>query len=160
MATMFGMASVNQVRGVLPEEAILMRLRASGISHGHDCSRRSNFVRGPARLNVWGRGGKHQIDAIADLRIGQPFSNPQRLLVEARAYSNERKVGLPIVRGAVGVLKDVSEFWVKNRPDQPAASRYHYQFAIFTTSEFTGDAQDYAFAHDVHLLPLRGWSSF
>jgi len=110
MATMFGMASVNQVRGVLPEEAILMRLRASGISHGHDCSRRSNFVRGPARLNVWGRGGKHQIDAIADLRIGQPFSNPQRLLVEAKAYSNERKVGLPIVRGAVGVLKDVSEF--------------------------------------------------
>src|SRR5262249_41742124 len=91
---------------------------------------------------------------------GQPFSNPQRLLVEARAYSNERKVGLPIVRGAVGVLKDVSEFWVKNRPDQPAASRNHYQFAIFTTSEFTGDAQDYAFAHDVHLLPLRGSSFF
>ena len=64
----------------------------------------------PAGLNVWGRGGKHQIDAIADLRIGQPFSNPQRLLVEAKAYSNEPKVGLPIVRGAVGVLKDVSEF--------------------------------------------------
>ena len=30
MATMFGMASVNQVRGVLLEEAILMLLRASG----------------------------------------------------------------------------------------------------------------------------------
>lgn len=154
------MASVNQVRGVLLEEAILMLLRASGYrtvtTAGHD----PTLFQGPAGLNVWGRGGKHQIDAIADLRIGQPFSNPQRLLVEAKAYSNERKVGLPVVRGAVGVLKDVSEFWVKNEPHQPAASRYHYQFAIFSTSEFSRDAQDYAFAHDVHLLPLRESSFF
>jgi len=159
-ATMFEMASVNQVRGVLLEEAILMLLRASGYRTVTTAAADPTLFEGPAGLNVRGRGGKHQIDAIADLRIGQPFSNPQRLLVEAKAYANERKVGLPVVRGAVGVLKDVSEFWVKDGPDQPAASRYHYQFAIFSTSEFTGDAQDYAFAHDVHLLPLRGSSFF
>lgn len=157
--TMFEVASVNQVRGVLLEEAILMLLRASGYRTVTTAAADPTLFEGPAGLNVRGRGGKHQIDAIADLRIGQPFSNPQRLLVEAKAYSNERKVGLPVVRGAVGVLKDVSEFWVKSGPDQPAASRYHYQFAIFSTSEFTRDAQDYAFAQDVHLLPLRG-SSF
>jgi hypothetical protein len=157
---MFEMASVNQVRAVLLEEAILKLLRASGYRTVTTAAADPTLFAGPAGLNVWGRGGKHQIDAIADLRIGQPFSNPQRLIVEAKAYSNERKVGLPVVRGAVGVLKDVSEFWVKNGPDQPAASRYHYQFAIFSTSEFTGDAQDYAFAHDVHLLPLRRSSFF
>ena len=154
------MASANQVRGVLLEEAILMLLRASGYRTVTSAAADETLFEGPAGLNVRGRGGRHQIDAIADLRIGQPFSNPQRLLVEAKAYSNERKVGLPIVRGAVGVLKDVSEFWVKDGPNQPAASRYHYQFAIFSTSEFTSDAQDYAFAHDVHLLPLRGSSFF
>jgi hypothetical protein len=149
----------HQVRGVLLEEAILMLLRASGYSTVASSRDDPTLSEGPAGMNVLGRGGNHQIDAIADLRIGQPFSNPQRLLVEAKAYAEHRKVGLPIVRGSVGVLKDVSEYWVKNGPDQPAAVRYHYQFAIFSTSEFTADAQNYAFAHDVYLLPLRD-SSF
>ena len=139
-----------------------MLLRASGYSTVSRSRGDPTLSEGPAGLNVLGRGGKHQIDAIADLRIGQPFSNPQRLLVEAKAYSEDRKVALPIVRGAVGVLKDVSEYWVTNGPDQPATARrrYHYQFAIFSTSEFTADAQSYAFAQDVYLLPLRGSSFF
>jgi hypothetical protein len=113
-----------------------------------------------AGLVVLGRGGKHQIDAIADLRIAQPFGNPQRLLVEAKAYSDGRTVGLQIIRGAVGVLKDVSEYWGRSDSDEPGAPRYHYQFAVFSTSDFSPDAQDYAFAHDVHLLPLRASSFF
>ena len=154
------MVATHQVRGVLLEEAILMLLRASGYSTVASARDDPTLCEGPAGLNVLGRGGRHQIDAIADLRIGQPFSNPQRLLVEAKAYSEDRKVGLPIVRGAVGVLKDVSEYWVAAGPGQPAASRYHYQFAVFSTSEFTADAQNYAFAHDIYLLPLRGSSFF
>lgn len=154
------MVATHQVRGVLLEEAILMLLRASGYSTVASARHDPTLSEGPAGLNVLGRGGRHQIDAIADLRIGQPFSNPQRLLVEAKAYSEDRKVGLPIVRGAVGVLKDVSEYWVAAGPGQPAASRYHYQFAVFSTSEFTADAQNYAFAHDIYLLPLRGSSFF
>jgi len=94
------------------------------------------------------------------LRIGQPFSNPQRLLVEAKSYSDHRPIGLPIVRGAVGVLKDVSEYWVARAPGRPAVNRYHYQGAIFSSSDFTSDAQDYAFAHDVYLLPLAKSSYF
>src|ERR1035438_7422677 len=163
------MVAAHQVRGVLLEEAILMLLRASGYSTvasarddptlsdgpavlnavggglvwvystGASARYDPTLSDGPAGLNVLGRGGRHQIDAIADLRIGQPFSNPQRLLVEAKAYSEDRKVTLPIVRGAVGVLKDVSEYWVAEGPGQPAASRYHYQFAVFSTSEFTAD---------------------
>lgn len=56
---------------------------------------------------VKGRGGEHQIDAIADFIVHQPFSYPQRLLVEAKCYSN--KVRLPVIRNAAGVLKDVNE---------------------------------------------------
>ena len=150
----------HQVRGVLLEEAILSLLRASGYSTVANADNDTTLQEGPTGLNVLGRGGKHQIDAIADLRIGQPFSNPQRLLVEAKAYAEDRKIGLPIVRGAIGVLKDVSEFWVANGHDQPAVKRYRYQFAIFSTSEFTHDAQRYAFAHDIYLLPLRASSFF
>jgi hypothetical protein len=124
------MAAPHQVRGVLLEEAILMLLHASGYSTVAGASDDPTLSQGPAGLNVLGRGGKHQIDAITDLRIGQPFSNPQRLLVEAKAYSEDRKVTLPIVRGAVGVLKDVSEYWVAEGPGQPAASQLFELYAV------------------------------
>src|SRR5438270_8627935 len=125
------MASANQVRGVLLEEAILALLRASAYrtvtTHAGD----PTLDHCGAGLIVLGRGGRHQIDAVADLRIAQPFTNPQRLLVEAKAYSDGRTVGLQIIRGAVGVLKDVSEYWVRSDSDEPGAPRYHYQFAVF-----------------------------
>ena len=66
----------------------------------------------------------------------------------------------PIVRGTVGVLKDVSEFWMARAPGRPAGGRYHYHAAIFSSSDFTSQAQDYAFAHDVYLLPLARSSYF
>lgn len=154
------MASSHQVRGILLEEAILMLLRAAGYRTVTEVGNDPTLGSNSAGLTVHGRGTSHQIDAIADLRIGQPFSNPQRLLVEAKSYSDHRPIGLPILRGAVGVLKDVSEFWVAKTPGQPAISRYHYQVAIFSSSEFTSDAQDYAFAHDVYLLPLARSSYF
>jgi hypothetical protein len=155
------MASPHQVRGVLLEEAVLMLLRAAGYrtvtEKGTDPTLDDSS---PAGLTVAGRGARHQIDAIADLRIGQPFSNQQRLLVEAKSYADNRKIGLPIVRGTVGVLKDVSEFWVSQGSGRPATGRYHYQAAIFSSSDFTSDAQNYAFAHDIYLLPLARSSYF
>lgn len=148
------MASKHQVRGLLLEEAILALLRAAGYRTvtqvGSDPTLRSSA----AGLTVRGRGASHQIDAIADLRVGLPFSNPQRLLVEAKAYADYRPIGLAIVRGVVGVLKDVSEYWIAKSATAPAVNRYHYQAAIFSTSDFTTDAQEYAYAHDVYLVPL------
>lgn len=137
-----------------------MLLRAAGYRTVTEVGTDPTLSTCSAGLTVQGRGTCHQIDAIADLRIGQPFSNPQRLLVEAKSYSDHRPIGLPIVRGAVGVLKDVSEFWVARAPGRPAVNRYHYQGAIFSSSDFTADAQDYAFAHDVYLLPLARSSYF
>lgn len=154
------MASKHQVRGVLLEEVVLMLLRAAGYRTVSDGQGDPTLGTSAAGLKVAGRGAWHQIDAIADLRVGQPFSYPQRLLVEAKSYADYRTIGLPIVRGTVGVLKDVSEYWVAQAPNRPPAGRYHYQAAIFSSSDFTKDAQDYAFAHDIHLLPLARSSFF
>ncbi len=137
-----------------------MLLRASGYRTVTDPVGDPTLGTSGAGLTVAGRGAWHQIDAIADLRIGQPFSYPQRLLVEAKSYADYRTIGLPIVRGSVGVLKDVSEYWVAQAPNRPSAGRYHYQVAIFSSSDFTKEAQDYAFAHDIHLLPLARSSFF
>lgn len=137
-----------------------MLLRASGYRTVMDGQGDPTLGTSAAGLTVAGRGAWHQIDAIADLRVGQPFSYPQRLLVEAKSYADHRTIGLPIVRGSVGVLKDVSEYWVAQAPNRPPAGRYHYQVAIFSSSDFTREAQDYAFAHDIHLLPLARSSFF
>jgi hypothetical protein len=107
-----------------------------------------------AGLLVRGRGTSHQIDAIADFSLHPPFSHPQRLLVEAKCFEPRQRVGLSIVRGALGTLKDVEEFWV-SLPAGPPKPRYHYQYdAIFSASGYTENAQCYAFAQDIYLIPL------
>jgi hypothetical protein len=71
-----------------------------------------------------------------------------RLLVEAKSIS--RRVGVDVVRSAHGVISDVSQFWVGSRP-----ARYCYQYAVFADTEFSERAQDFAFAHNIYLLPLQ-----
>ena len=104
---------VTQVRGMLFEEAVLFLLRRTGYqtidAKNGDPTLDDTH---PAGIAVVGRGARHQIDAIADYTIGQPFSRPVRLLVEAKCFTNKKPVGLEVMRNAVGVMKDVSEFWV------------------------------------------------
>ena len=155
------MPTVAQIHGMLLEEALLHLLRFSGyrpvMSNGADPTLRQ----GTAGLEVLGRGEHHQIDAIADFTIPQPFVNPARLLIEAKF--KDSAVGIEIVRNAVGVLKDVSEYWVTPAlaGRGPAAARprqqprYHYQYALLASSGFTENAQRYAVAHDVYLIPFE-----
>lgn len=109
----------------------------------------SNMRRGSAGLEHAGRAVWHQIDAIADYLVVPPFTHPARLLVEAKAYSS-KSIDVGITRNAVGVLKDISE--VHTRAAHP--TRFHYQYAIASTTPFTAMAKDYAFAHDVYLIEL------
>lgn len=147
----------SQVRGMLLEEALLYLLRVSGYQtvDRNVVFQDPTLFNGRAGLEVKGRGGRHQIDAIADFRISHPFSHPQRLLVEAKCNRVSSVVGLEIIRNAVGVLKDVGERWVpidsKKRTDK---KRYHYQYAIFSASGYTAEAKMYAFAQDIYLIPL------
>ena len=155
------MAKITHIRGMLLEEAILHLLRGTGYSTVESVGTDPTLKLGPAGLEVIGRGSSHQIDAIADFLIAQPFSNPQRLLVEAKCYSPGNPVDLPIARNAVGVLKDVSEFWVTAGAGTPVPKkRYHYQYALFSASTYTERAERYAFAHDIYLIPLAGSAFF
>lgn len=142
------------LQGMLLEEGILYLLRSSGYTTVTEPDNVTTHRAFGGALQVRGRGGDHQIDAIADFTVTPPFTNPQRLIVEAKCYAR-KEIGLDVVRNGVGVLKDVSEFWAAPDEASVAKRRYHYQYAIFSASEFSLPAQRYAYAHDVHLLPLR-----
>lgn len=148
------MPTIEHVRGMLLEEALLHLLRHSGYRTIQAAGADPTLGQNGAGLVVKGRGAEHQVDAIADFELPQPFTNPQRLLVEAKCFSGGEKTGLPIVRNAVGVLKDVSEYWVSRDPTTPARRRFHYQYAIFSATPFTSNAERYAFAQDIYLIPL------
>jgi len=145
----------QQLKGMLLEEAILYLLRTSGYNPILHARGDPTLNLGKSGLEVKGRGTEHQIDAIADFKLAPPFSNPQRLLIEAKFLKS--KTDLSIIRNAAGVLKDVSENWVVDKVvgKDIAKKRYHYLYAIFSVSDFTKNAQDYAYAQDIYLLPLR-----
>jgi len=145
------MASIRQIQGMLLEEALLHLLRFCGYQPVTDPGTDPILRRGSAGLEVMGRGERHQIDAIADFIVPQPFANPSRLLIEAKFRADA--AGIDVVRNAVGVLKDVSEF---RGPQEPAAAtpRYHYQYAILASAGFSKPAQRYASAQDVYLIPF------
>jgi hypothetical protein len=149
------MPKISQIRGMLLEEALLYLLRVSGyrtIEQVDDAD--LTLQLGPAGLEVKGRGSVHQIDAIADYIVAHPFSHPQRLLVEAKCYKVNSKTGIEVMRNAIGVLKDVGEFWVSRGKNGPFKKRYHYQYALFSASDYTADAEAYAYAQDIYLIPL------
>ncbi|NQU47074.1 MAG: restriction endonuclease [Planctomycetes bacterium] len=145
----------NQIAGAALEEAVLAMLGASGFLALKDTSGDPTINPHKPAVTIRGRGAEHQIDAVADPIIDYAFSSPARLLIEAKAYREDRTVPLNVVRNAVGTIKDLSEFWGQSGPDDSETRRYHYRYAIFSTSKFSKPAQEYAFAQDVYLLPLR-----
>ena len=147
------MATIYAIKALLLEEVLLNLLKDSGYITVNKIDRDKTLKKGHSGIEVKGRGWNHQIDAIADFAIAPPFSYPIRLLLEAKFY--QKNIGIDIIRNAVGVLKDVEEFWVSNNSEKIAKPRYHYQYAIFTSSKFTFPAQQYAFAQDIYLIKLE-----
>lgn len=148
-------ANIGQIHSMLLEEALLYLLEVSGYRTVESAvvngKRDPTLQDSPAGLEVLGRGGVHQIDTVADLVIAQPFSSPQRLLLEAKFRT--QKTGIDAIRNAIGILKDINEYWVF-RDKLPPKAQYHYQYAIFSTSSYTSVAEKYAYAHDIYLIPL------
>ncbi|MBE9001387.1 hypothetical protein IQ274_25010 [Nostoc sp. LEGE 12447] len=149
------MSTISQIRGMLLEEALLHLLKISGYITVEKASTDDPTLRnGHSGLEVLGRGGQHQIDAVADFAIAHPFSHPQRLLIEAKCYSDDKTcVGIEVIRNAVGVLKDVEEHWFSIN-GVLIKKRYHYQYAVFSATGYTDPAERYAFAQDIYLIPL------
>lgn len=143
----------EQLTGMLLEEAVLYLLEASGYTPVTEILSDPTLRQGRNGLEVQGRGGKHQIDAIADFAIQQPFMHPLRLLVEAKFQQDP--VGIEVMRNAVGVLQDVDKYWDYER-HQEIESRYSYQYAVLSASGYNGNAKTYALVHGIYLIPLDG----
>jgi hypothetical protein len=155
------MATISGIRGMLLEEALLFLLKETGYKTIENPSSEPELLHlGPSGMELNGRGGKHQIDAIADFYITPPFSNKLRLLLEAKCFAPGEPVGIEIIRNAIGVLKDVNEFWVTRSQGVPAKNRYHYQYAIFSSSGYTKNAEKFAYAHDIYLINLNSNAYF
>jgi hypothetical protein len=103
---------------------------------------------------IRGRGAWHQIDAYGYLTYPIPFVYPIRLLSEAKCYKKGKKVDLPAVRNFVGVIKDVSEYYIVNDDKTHDSRRFTDVGCIFSSSPFTEDAQNYAWAHSIKLVPF------
>lgn len=108
-------------------------------------------------LNIKGCGGFHQFDTLGKFKITPPFMYPLRLFVEAKFYDSI-KVGIDKVRMAVGILEDVNINYstIDMTEKELAKEQYQYQYAIFSTSGFTEDAQCFAIAYKIHLIDLTG----
>ena len=151
------MATINQIRGMLLEEAVLQLLRTAGYDVVNSAGNDPTLQEGRSGMEIADRGCWHQADALADFNVNPPFSNPNRLIVEAKCYQLNKPVRLSVVRGCVGVLKDVSEWWFPPASIQDTASkgRFHYQYAVFSASGFSREAERYAFAQDIYLIPYQ-----
>jgi hypothetical protein len=103
------------------------------------------------KRTIRGRGAWHQIDAYGYLTFPTPFVYPIRLLSEAKCYKG-KKVDLPAVRNFVGVVKDISEYYIVNDDGTHDSERFTDVGCIFSRSPFTEDAQNYAWAHSIKLV--------
>lgn len=151
------MLNASTVGGYVLEEVLAKLLADNGYSLLTDDDQDpEHLLRGKHGLLVRGRGADHQADGLGDLLVPIPFSLPVRLFAEAKNRAS--KTGLDSVRNALGVVSDVNQF----QPPQTGlkqwrgGSTYHYRYSLFSTSGFTGPAQDFALAHQVSLIDLSG----
>lgn len=154
-----GVLKTPQVKGVLLEEFVLRLLANAGYRLLDDGENSSDIKKESGGLYLQGRGDWHQTDALVAYDYTPAFIYPIRLIVEAKAYStsssNNGKVGLNIIRNAVGILKDVNENYFSfsdTNTTEHKIKRFNYTYAIFSLNGFTENAQRYAIAHQIFLI--------
>jgi Restriction endonuclease len=151
------MITPEALRGYVLEELLARLLRTSGyrllVSAKQDAEA---LMQGKHGLLVRGRGANHQADVLGELVLPTPFSLPVRLFVEAKY--RHRRVGLQEVRNAHGVVHDINEQYASAaaRRHTVPMRRYQYQYALFSATGFSRDAQQYALAHQISLIDLSG----
>jgi hypothetical protein len=142
------MPSINQIRGALLEEIVLLLLERSGYHRIHmgDEGTRS----GRAGLEVEGRGSPHQIDALVTPIHSHAFIYPIRLMVEAKCETNP--IGLATVRSVVGTLFDINQNFLARRladGREVRIQRFNYHAAMFAVNGYSANAEQFAMAHQV-----------
>ncbi len=150
----------SQIKGVVFEEFVLRLLAKTGYRIIEDSNSAYDIRNGHNGLQLQGRGEWHQTDALVAYDHTPAFIYPIRLIVEAKAYSlsspNKGKIGINVVRNAVGVLKDVNENYFAHighdDDDSYKLKRFNYAYAVFSLNGFTENAQRYALAHQIFLI--------
>lgn len=150
----------SQIKGVVFEEFVLRLLAKAGYRIIEDSNSAYDIRNGHNGLQLQGRGEWHQTDALVAYDHTPAFIYPIRLIVEAKAYSlsfnNKGKIGINVVRNAVGVLKDVNENYFAHighdDDDSYKLKRFNYAYAVFSLNGFTENAQRYALAHQIFLI--------
>lgn len=145
----------ESLKGYLLEEILARliyntgyRLLVDPVQDPRELARRGNG------LVVKGRGAEHQADVLGQLNWIPAFTYPIRLFVEAK--SGRSKVGIPVVRNALGVLDDLNQNYSTVGEGRALVQRYNYRYALFSTSGFTAAASDMALAHQISLIDLSG----
>lgn len=116
-----------------------------------------------------GKGAAHDADVLMDPPIQMPFSYPSRILFECKAY---QKIGLPIVRNALGLKYDINEFEIitkdsiEERKNNQRANyaienrkRFNYQIGVATFGDFSAPAVEFATNNKIPLLSLKWFMS-
>jgi len=151
------MPTISKIRSAILEELVLVLLERAGYRILNE-SDGDEIRNGHSGLEIQGRGEWHQVDALASYDFTPAFVYPLRLIVEAKAYlpSGYRmgKVGIDVVRNAVGVLKDINENYFSHRvcKYEYKFRRFNYTYAVFSLYGFTKNAQRYAIAHQIFLI--------
>lgn len=115
-----------------------------------------------------GRGAAHDADIIMNPPIQMPFAYPTQLIFECKSYGKTNKVGLPIIRNAVGFRNDINEFEIvtrdslQERKNNRRASyaidsrtRYLYQVGVASVNDFSAPAVEFAANNKVPLISLK-----
>ena len=101
----------------------------------------------------------HQIDALGQFQFIVPFVYPIRLLAESKCYTPNlynQSMGLNKIRDFVGVVKDISEnYFIENYNQLEFKSRFRFTDSgvFFSTLPFSKDAEMYAYAQGIYLVP-------
>lgn len=123
------------------------------------------FDRGGLTM-INGKGAAHDADVLMNPPIQIPFSYPYRLNFECKAYN--KKVGLTIIRNALGLRYDINEFEIvtrkhlrerQNNLRSPLAidnrQRFNYQVGVASVEDFTKPAFEFAANNKIPLISLR-----
>lgn len=147
----------SALRGYLLEETLAWLLRSSAyellVSADQDPA---ELVPHGNELRVRGRGTTHQVDVLGEFAYTPAFSLPVRLFLEAKFYATPCRLG--VVRNALGVIQDVNQNYMTDPHSSRPRRRFQYCYALFSTSGFSKEAQDFALAHQISLIDLSGES--
>jgi hypothetical protein len=155
----------GQLKGALLEYLVRQLLANCGFTSVRPDGHYIFEQRGTGLFYINGKGAAHDADVLMEPPIQMPFSYPSRLLFECKAY--ETKVGLTVIRNALGLRYDINEFeivtdeTIEQRQNNHRANyaisnrkRYNYQVGVASVNQFSKPAFEIAANNKIPLISL------